>query len=77
VTLVNRLTLLPDLELQPLKCGGYKTAYSIRLCPALCVSQERWPFAGLEFLRCGITKPRAIFFGNGSQRGVTDATASR
>ncbi|TWU20338.1 hypothetical protein Pla144_49850 [Bythopirellula polymerisocia] len=51
--------------------------YSIPLTPALCVSQERWPFTGLEFLRCGITKPRAVFFENGSQRGVTDITASR
>ena len=54
-----------------------EVAYSIPLPPALCVSQERWPFPSLEVLRCGITKPRAIFFGNGSQRGVTDMTASR
>ena len=52
-------------------------AYSIPSPPALCVSQERWPFPGLEILRCGITKPRVIFFGNGSQRGVTDHTARR
>jgi hypothetical protein len=56
---------------------GRYTAYSFYMTPALCVSQERWPFPSLEVLRCGITKPRAIFFGNGSQRGVTDMTASR
>ena len=52
-------------------------AFSFYLTPTLCVSQELWPLTGLEVLRSGITKPRAIRLGNGSQRGVTDATASR
>ena len=32
--------------------------YSFYLTPALCVSRERRPFAGPEFRRGGITKPR-------------------
>ena len=63
--------------MHPVGDSGVATAYSFYLTPALCVSQERWPLTGLEVLRSGITKPRAIRFGNGSQRGVTDATSSR
>ena len=46
--------------------------YRMATTPALCVSRERRPFGGSEFPRGGITKPRALFFGDGSQRGVTD-----
>ena len=45
--------------------------------PRLCASRENGgPSSAWEFLRCGITKPRAILFGNGSQRGVTDITSA-
>ena len=53
------------------------TAYSIPFPPALCVIQERWPFPSLELLSRGITKPRAILLGIGSQLRVTDYTACR